>query len=75
MHLRLGGVLEIAAPEGFIEYGKGRYKIFDLNGGTVSGSFEQMIPPAGMSAELDESGGDLFLVLARRPTGTLLLLK
>jgi hypothetical protein len=69
-NLTLGGALQVTAPDGFSDYGAGSYKIIDLTGGSINGSFASIIPPDRMTAQVDTSSGDVVLVLVRRPTGS-----
>lgn len=74
-NLTLGGVLEITAPEGFFEYGSGRYTLFGLGSGSISGSFATIVPPAGMIAEIETDDGDVVLLLSQTPNGTVIVVQ
>ncbi len=71
--LTLAGALVVTAPSDFSEYGSGRYTLFDLNGGVLVGAFSTIIPPDGMAAEIDDSSGDVVLVL--RMSGTIIVVR
>ena len=69
-NLTLGGTLKIDQVDtNAIAYGT--YTLFDLAGGTPTGSFTQLIMPAGYKGTITTSGNDIVLTVAiKQATGT-----
>jgi len=52
----------------------GDYKLFDLNGGTISGNFNSTNMPKSFLGEVSVSGGDVILTVTLEPQGTVILI-
>ena len=73
--MSLGGTVQIVGPEGFADYGSGRYTLIELNGGDILDAFDTLIPPEGMEAEIDTLSGNVEVILSKIPIGTVILLR
>ncbi len=69
-HLALGGTLRIVD----LAMETGDYKLFDLAGGTVSGSFASIQFPGGVSGTIEKIGDDVYL-RAKKARGTVICVR
>jgi hypothetical protein len=53
----------------------GDYKLFDLQGGVISGGFSSTNMPRGFLGEVSVSGGDVILSVTLAPQGTVVMVK
>jgi autotransporter-associated beta strand protein len=61
-NLTLGGTLSIENLGGIEE---GDYTLFNLSGGTVSGSFSDILMPRGFAGTVDTSSGDVVITVTQ----------
>jgi hypothetical protein len=76
--VQLGGTLKIETDPAFSAFGE--YKLFDLDTGTPSGSFSEVIKPILDAATVDEAtvytdGNDVMLRITKVPQGTMILVR